>query len=134
MMENELLRLKSKTKVKITFDQCYQFLLSLAYLDTKREENRELIIKKLVKKVIVYENKIGVIVYPRNDSGVKANNNDNFGGNSSDNGEDNTGDFQSSGSSSPIMFCPPNRFPSEPVVGIYNVNGFLFLILDRHPE
>ena len=133
MMENELFRLKSKAKVKITFNQCYQFLLSLAYFDTKQEENRKLIIKRLVKKVIVFENKIGVIFYPCNDSGVKSNNNDNFGRNSSDNSE-NTGNFSNSGVSSPITFGPPNRFPSEPVVGTYNISRFLYLILDRHPE
>lgn len=41
-MENDLLRLKSKTEAKISFDQCYQFLLSLAYLDAKREENKDI--------------------------------------------------------------------------------------------
>ena len=61
-----------------------------------------------MKKAIVYENKIGVIFYPCNDSGVKANNNDNFGGNGSDNGGANTGDSQNSGGSSPITFGPPN--------------------------
>ena len=129
-MENELLRLKSKAKVKITFDQCYQFLLSMAYLDTKREENRELIIKRLVKKVIVYENKIGVIFYPCNDSGVKSNNSDNFGGNGSDNGE-NTGNSSDSGGSSPITFGPPKRFLSEPVY--VNCNGYMGIVLKWRP-
>ena len=133
-MENDLLRLKSKTKAKISFDQCYQFLLSLAYLDTKREENKELIIKKLVKKVIVYENKVGVVFYPCDTLSVKANNNDDFGGNGSNDDGQNSGNSSSFGGSNPITFGPPNRFPSKPVVGIYNINGFLCLVIDRHPE
>ena len=33
----ELLKLKSKRRNKLTYENCYQFLLSLAFLDTKKE-------------------------------------------------------------------------------------------------
>ena len=106
-MENDLLRLKSKTKAKISFDQCYQFLLSLAYPDTKREENKELIINKLVKMMIVYENKVGVVFYQCDTLNVKANNNDDFGGNGSNDDGQNSGNSSSFGGSNPITFGPP---------------------------
>lgn len=122
-MENDLLRLKSKTKAKISFDQCYQFLLSLAYLDTKREENKELIIKKLVKKVIVYENKVGVVFYPCDTLSVKTNNNDDFGGNGSNDGGENNGTTWSFGGSNPITFGPPNC----------NIVATKFIRLDAYP-
>lgn len=31
-------------------------------------------------------------------------------------------------------FCPPKLIGHEPAAGIYNLNEFLCLFLDRHPE
>lgn len=101
-----MLRLKSKTKAKIIFDQCYQFLLSLAYLDTKREEIKELIINKLVKRAILYEYKV-VVFYPCDTLSVKINNNDDFGGNESNDDDQNSGNSSSFGGSNPVTFGPP---------------------------
>lgn len=49
-VENDILKLKSKTRKELDFEKCYQFLLSLAYLDIEKESNKEMIINKLVKK------------------------------------------------------------------------------------
>lgn len=54
----KLLKLKSKKRIKLTFDNCYQFLLSLAFYDTKKEKNRERLINALVKNVYVIGNRI----------------------------------------------------------------------------
>ena len=102
----------------------------MSYLDTRNEENKELIINRLVKKVIVYKHKLGIVFYPCDASFVKANSN----GPSSSGSNLENGNGPDPAGSSPITFAPPNRFPSEPVVSIYNINGFLCLVLDRHPE
>ena len=107
-IENELLRAKSKMKRKITFDQCYQFLLSLAYLDTGREENKELIISRIVKKVIEYNGKIDVIFYPCGESYVKTSGNDGTDSGNGSNDGGNKGNFSDSSGSTPIGFRPPN--------------------------
>lgn len=66
----ELLKLKSKKRVKLTFDNCYQFLLSLAFYDTKKEKNRERLINALVKKVYVTGNRMKIVFYPAADMGA----------------------------------------------------------------
>ncbi len=75
----ELLKLKSKKRIKLTFDNCYQFLLSLAFYDTKKEKNRERLINALVKKVYVIGNRIKIVFYPTADMGSR-NYNDGTGG------------------------------------------------------
>lgn len=77
----ELLKLKSKKRIKLTFDNCYQFLLSLAFYDTKKEKNRERLINALVKKVYVIGNRIKIVFYPTADMGSR-NYNDGTGGTS----------------------------------------------------
>lgn len=53
----ELLKLKSRSRNKLTHENCYQFLLSLAFLDTKKESNRVRLINALVKKVYIVKGK-----------------------------------------------------------------------------
>ena len=53
----ELLKLKSRGRNKLTYENCYQFLLSLAFLDTKKESNRVRLINALVKKAYIVKGK-----------------------------------------------------------------------------
>lgn len=130
-MENNLLRLKIKTKKKITYDECCQFLRSLAYLDTSVESNKEFIINRLVKKVIVYKHKIDIIFYPCDASFVKTGNNDGTQGGNGSNGSQEGENCVSTAGSSPITFGPPKRFLSEPVY--VNCNGYMGIVLKWRP-
>ena len=132
VVENDLLRARSRQKTILTYDKCYQFLSSFAFFDTDKEKNKELVVNRLVKKVIIYDEKVAILFYPCVDSTFKSGD-DGFG--SSGSGNDNQGgDDGEKLSCDAISMAPPNRFPSEPVVGIYNINGYYCLVLDRHPE
>lgn len=48
-------------------DQCYQFLISLAFLDISKERNKEILINSLIKNVYLYKDKIEIVFYPTND-------------------------------------------------------------------
>ena len=135
----DLLKLKSKKRTQLTVDNCYQFLLSLAFFDTKKEKNRERLINALVKKVYIVGDKIKIIFYPTADS-ENRNYNDGTGGDSGFGSLDGETDSQKAlitadnGGSLGSAPRPPKLIGHEPAVGIYNVNGFLCLVLDRHPE
>lgn len=48
-------------------DQCYQFLISLAFLDISKERNKEILLNSLIKKVYLYKDKIKIVFYPTDD-------------------------------------------------------------------
>lgn len=64
VVENDLLRARSKQRPILTYDKCYQFLSSFAFFDTDKEKNKELILNRLVKKVIIYYEKMAILSYP----------------------------------------------------------------------
>ena len=122
----ELLKLKSKKRIKLTFDNCYQFLLSLAFYDTKKEKNRERLINALVKKVYVIGNRIKIVFYPTADMGSR-NYNDGTGGASGpgsldgESGETSMAITKEIGGSLGSASRPPNckKTNSVHIIGIY---------------
>lgn len=135
-VEDSLLKAKNKKKKKITVDQCYQFLISLAFLDISKERNKEILINSLIKKVYLYKDKVKIVFYPTNDVEDRSfddGNGGKSGGTQNGNGgnTDNNGNI---GGSLTTSFCPPKMIGDEPPLGFHNENGFLGLVLDRHPE
>lgn len=107
-VEESLLKAKNKKRKQITTDQCYQFLISLAFLDISKERNKEILINSLVKKVYLYKDKI--IFYPTNDVEDRSFDDGNGGGEGgtpSNGGENSAGNGNNSGSLT-TSFCPPN--------------------------
>lgn len=68
VVENDLLRARSRQRPILTYYKCYQFLSSFAFFDTDKEKNKELILNRLVKKVIIYDEKMAILFYPCVDS------------------------------------------------------------------
>jgi putative site-specific recombinase len=108
-VEESLMEAKNKKRKQITTDQCYQFLISLAFLDISKERNKEILINSLVKKVYLYKDKIKIVFYLTDDvedrsfddgnggtdRGTPSNDSENYASNG-----DNSGSLTSS-------FCPP---------------------------
>lgn len=63
-IEKELLRIKSTKKEYLSLESCKAFLASFTDLDIKKEENRETIIKYLVKAVYIDKEKVKIVFYP----------------------------------------------------------------------
>ncbi len=85
-------------------DQCYQFLISLAFLDISKERNKEILINSLIKKVYLYKDKIKIVFYPTND--VEDRSFDDGNGGNTDNNENNSGSLTAS-------FCQPQMKKNE---------------------
>ena len=110
-VEESLLKAKNKKRKQITIDQCYQFLISLAFLDIGKERNKEILINSLVKKVYLYKDKINIVFYPTNDVEDRAfddGNGGNDGGAPSDDSGNSTHNDNNSGSLT-TSFCPPDK-------------------------
>lgn len=78
-VEDSLLKARNKKRKQITVDQCYQFLILLAFLDISKERNKEILINSLIKKVYLYKDKIKIVFYPTNDVEERSFNDDNGG-------------------------------------------------------
>lgn len=93
-------------------DQCYQFLISLAFLDISKERNKEILINFLIKKVYLYKDKIKIVFYPTNDVEERPfdDGNGGKGGGTPDNNSGNAGNKGNDGGSLTTSFCPPNLF------------------------
>lgn len=66
-IETDIMRLKSKSRLKVDFDYCLRFLYSLGTLDPTKERDREHIINSLIKKIILDGNRILLVFYPTPD-------------------------------------------------------------------
>lgn len=97
-VEDSLLKARNKKRKQITVDQCYQFLISLAFLDISKERNKEILINSFIKKVYLYKDKIKIVFYPTNDVEDRSFDDSNSG--NADNNENNGGSLTTS-------FCPP---------------------------
>lgn len=96
-VEDSLLKARNKKRKQITVDQCYQFLISLAFLDISKERNKEILINSLIKKVYLYKDKIKIVFYPTNDVEDRSFDDSNSG---------NTDDNENNGGSLTASFCP----------------------------
>lgn len=96
-VEDSLLKARNKKRKQIIVDQCYQFLISLAFLDISKERNKEILINSLIKKVYLYKDKIKIVFYPTNDVEDRSFDEGNTG--KADNNENNGGSLTAS-------FCP----------------------------
>ena len=108
-VEESLLKAKNKKRKQITTDQCYQFLISLAFLDISKERNKEILINSLVKKVYLFKDKIKIVFYPTDDVEDRAfddGNGGEEGGTPSNDGE-NSASNGNNGGSLTSSFCPP---------------------------
>lgn len=109
-VEESLLKAKNKKRKQITTDQCYQFLISLAFLDISKERNKEILINSLVKKVYLFKDKIKIVFYPTDDvedrSFDDGNGGGEGGGTPSNDGE-NSASNGNNGGSLTSSFCPP---------------------------
>ena len=109
-VEGSLLKAKNKKRKQITTDQCYQFLISLAFLDISKERNKEILINSLVKKVYLCTDKIKIVFYPTDDvedrSFDDGNGGGEGGGTPSNDGE-NSASNGNNGGSLTSSFCPP---------------------------
>ena len=91
-------------------DQCYQFLISLDFLDISKERNKEILINSLIKKVYLYEGKIKIVFYPTNDVEERSFNNGNGGkgGGTTGDNSGNTDNNENDGSSLTASLDPPS--------------------------
>lgn len=108
-VEESLLKAKNKRRKQITMDQCYQFLISLAFLDISKERNKEILINSLVKKVYLFKDKIKIVFYPTDDVEDRSFDDGNGGGEGgtpSNDGE-NSASNGNNGGSLTSSFCPP---------------------------
>lgn len=108
-VEDCLLKARNKKRKQITVDQCYQFLISLAFLDISKERNKEILINSLVKKVYLYKDKIKIVFYPTNDVEKRSfddGNGGKGGGTPSNDSENSVSNGDNSGSLT-SSFCPP---------------------------
>lgn len=71
ILDEENLKLKTKNASKITPDQALSFIESLIDFDNESFEYKKNVINKLVKKVIVYNDKIKIYILPFEDLNVK---------------------------------------------------------------
>lgn len=88
-VEDSLLKARDKKRKQITMDQCYQFLISLAFLDISKERNKEILINFLIKKVFLYKDKIKIVFYPKNDVEERSFNDGNGGKDGGTTGDNN---------------------------------------------
>lgn len=71
-IEKELLRVKSTRKECLSLQSCKAFLASFSDLDIKKEENKEIIIRHLVKAVYIDKENVKVVFYPSEEITIKA--------------------------------------------------------------
>lgn len=71
-IEKELLRAKSTRKEYLSLQSCKAFLASFSDLDIKKEENKEIIIRHLVKAVYIDKENVKVVFYPSEEITIKA--------------------------------------------------------------
>ena len=109
-VEESLLKARNKKRKQITIDQCYQFLISLAFLDISKERNKEILINSLVKKVYLYKDKIKIVFYPTDDVEDRSFDDGNGGGKggTSSNDAENSASNGNNGGTLTTSFCPPN--------------------------
>ena len=108
-VEESLLKAKNKKRKQITTDQCYQFLISLAFLDISKERNKEILINSLVKKVYLFKDKIKIVFYPTDDVEDRSFDDGNGGndGGMPSNDSENSASNGNNGGSLTTTFCPP---------------------------
>ncbi len=109
-VEESLLKAKNRKRKQLTTDQCYQFLISLAFLDISKERNKEILINSLVKKVYLYKDKIKIVFYPTNDVEDRSfddGNGGSEGGGTPSNDSGNLTSNDNNGGSLTTSFCPP---------------------------
>ena len=86
-LELEQLKLKARSKGKIKKEDAKSFLLSLIAMNTKSNDYKKILIQRFVKKVVLYNDKLEISLYPIDDHNIvdfdKKDYNDN-GGNNSD--------------------------------------------------
>lgn len=108
-VEDSLLKARNKKRKQITVDQCYQFLISLAFLDISKERNKEILINSLIKKVYLYKDKIKIVFYPMNDVEDRSfddGNGEKGGGATTGDNSGNTDNNENNGGSLTASFCP----------------------------
>ncbi len=69
-LEIENLKLKSKSPKKLTKEEISDFIIALTLLDTRSEENKKRVIDRFVRKVILFDDKIDVMLYPIEDHSI----------------------------------------------------------------
>lgn len=108
-VEESLLKAKNKKRKQITMDQCYQFLISLAFLDISKERNKEILINSLVKKVYLFKDKIKIVFYPTDDVEDRSFDDGNGGTDrgTPSNDSEYSASNENNGGSLTSSFCPP---------------------------
>ncbi len=132
-VEESLLKAKNRKRKQLTTDQCYQFLISLAFLDISKERNKEILINSLVKKVYLYKDKIKIVFYPTNDVEDRSFDDGNGGsGGATGNDSGNSDNNDNNGGSLTTSFCPPKLLDSF-LCGTFSFIGLLcFFYLSCH--
>ena len=75
-LEEEHIKLKTRSHYKLQYQDAMNFLMSLLTIDNDSEKYRKILIDRFVRKVIVYDDKVDILLYPIDDQNVFDLNND----------------------------------------------------------
>ena len=76
-LEDEHIKLKTRSHYKLQCKDAMNFLMSLLSIDNESEKYRKILIDRFVRKVIVYDDKVDILLYPIDDHNIFDLNNDN---------------------------------------------------------
>ena len=132
-LEIENLKLKSKSPKKLTKEEISDFIIALTLLDTRSEENKKRVIDRFVRKVILFDDKIDVMLYPIEDHSIfndldkQMNDTSSF--------KDINANFNLANTNLDGGWCSPTCPAGPPIemvseyIGIYKSNGCLVLVI-----
>ncbi len=110
MLEIENLKLKAKTKKELSEEDAMKFLVSLLKMDDNSPDYKKMMLDRFVKKVILYNDKIQIELYPIDKESIFDISNSN-GGNNSGSGEIKNSDSIATKKSGDVSdwepCCPP---------------------------